>query len=125
MIPGFLFINSVTDPEEWAAMWDSLKRSYRADDFAEHNDRACESWQYMGTAMGSESWVHSFRHRMHPRTQRREHHRVIATEKFQRAHPIALPIPRPYEHVVPAFDPEHSSGSFDGVTVSSDSDEGL
>jgi hypothetical protein len=122
----FLMINSVTHPLEWSAMWSALIGHWHGD-AADYNDRYGESWQYMGTELRGDNWEHVFRHRMHPKTNRREYHRILASPDYHRKHPLPEPTlthNNDRDHYA-RFDPVHCSGSFDGVSVHSDADPGL
>ena len=120
-----LFINSVSEPLEWEAIWVALVAAWNGDT-ADYNAECSECWQYMGTTYESGKWVHTFRHRCHPRTGRREYWKVEASPAFQRRHQRTENRPlRPYERAIPRFDPAHCSGAFDGVSVLTDAEGGL
>lgn len=58
------------DSDEWERMWAELaSKNINSGDSACVHPETLESWQYMGTKNG----VHSFRHRHHPATGKREH----------------------------------------------------
>lgn len=119
------FINSVTHPAEWERAWLALRTFWRGDN-ADYNASFGECWQYMGTELRGDTWEHVFRHRAHPRTNRREYWRTPASDQFHRDNPPTKPQPpRPYERVLPAFYPLDCGGAFDGVSVISDADPGL
>jgi hypothetical protein len=67
---------------EWDYMWERLASDpLNSDDAVPtqcFHDGACEAWQYMGTASMPVGWVHEFRHRAHPKTDKRETFRVKA-----------------------------------------------
>lgn len=48
------------------------------DDKAAWNEQYAEGWQYMGTIRVENQWIHEFRHRWHPKTNKREYFRVAA-----------------------------------------------
>jgi hypothetical protein len=124
-IPGFHMVNAVTHPDEWRIMWNALVLFWKGDT-ADYNASFGECWQYMGTVLRADTWEHVFRHRMHPRTGRREYFRVLATVEFHSTHPLPTKTtPRSYERAIPAFDPTQCSGAFDGLSMSSDADSGL
>lgn len=74
------------DHLEWEAAWTALA-SHRLN----QGDRCCqdlnalEVWQYMGTEAEPDgsAWFHCFRHRCHPRTQKREYIRIPSTTEWQ------------------------------------------
>lgn len=119
--PQTFFINIVDEPAEWDFAWTALKAHFHAPDFAEYNPAASECWQYMGTRLVADTWEHCFRHRMHPRTNRREYFTVLASDAFHAAHHV----PEKTRLPLPVFDPRHCSGAFDGFSVTSDADPGL
>lgn len=123
-IPGFHMVSPEHERSEWDHMWKSLVMVWNGDT-AELNASFGECWQYMGTTLSGNNWEHVFRHRMHPRTKKREYFRVMATLEFHRTHAIPTTTPAPYARPIPPFDPAHCSGSFDGISVTSDADEGL
>ena len=56
-----------------------FKRAFQAlDDPEARNEEYGEFWQYMGTVKKNGVWVHEFRHRMHPKTKKREYFDVAA-----------------------------------------------
>ncbi len=58
------------DCPEWARAWGELAAlPINAGDIECRDEETGEVWQYMGT----NSRKHQFRHRMHPRTMRREY----------------------------------------------------
>ena len=73
------------DDPEWHRMWEALG----GDDPAARCDDCGQRWQYMGTATFDQpdasrgvdrpGRYHSFRHRHHPRTHRREYAWIPAT----------------------------------------------
>lgn len=121
----FKFISAVTHAAEWERAWLALTVHWQGDT-ADYNDQYGECWQYMGTELRADTWEHVFRHRMHPRTQRREYWRTPASDRFHRENPIPTPPARqPYETDVPSLTLAHLNGAFDGVSVTSDADPGL
>ncbi len=79
------FLDPKANPTEWAFAWAALTRHWGASD--EPNDAVGgEVWQYMGTEQSRGTWLHTFRHRMHPRTGRREYWSTPASADFNRAH---------------------------------------
>jgi hypothetical protein len=122
----FQFLNSVTHPDEWDRAWLALRTFWRGDN-ADYNSRFGECWQYMGTELRGDTWEHVFRHRAHPRTNKREYWRSPASDAFHASNPAPSKpvVPRPYERIIPHFDPTHCGGAFDGVSVSSDAEGGL
>jgi hypothetical protein len=75
------------DSVEWLAAWRALAaKALRvlgsADPEALGPDGS--TWQYMGSSYaGDGRWMHHFRHRQHPATERREYLDVPATAGFQ------------------------------------------
>lgn len=62
---------------EWDVAWGAFS------DRSELDARTGEVWQYMGTALQYDgSWLHNFRHRCHPRTQKREYVNVPVSAAF-------------------------------------------
>lgn len=57
--------------------WEILAHTEQTDTLAEH---AGEVWQYLGTSFDADrgEWVHTFRHRCHPRTEEREYRYIPA-----------------------------------------------
>ncbi|MND15801.1 hypothetical protein D3C80_60350 [compost metagenome] len=65
----------VLDSDEWHSMWAELaSKDINSGDTECVHPETQESWQYMGTCNG----VHSFRHRNHPGTGKREYIHVPA-----------------------------------------------
>jgi hypothetical protein len=69
------------DLQEWTAAWD---RAVPSEDKEELNPLCNEVWQYMGTYVVNDQWVHQFRHRSHPRTGQRVLRNVPVTPYFAR-----------------------------------------
>jgi hypothetical protein len=65
------FISS--EEPEWNAMWERLKTATGDKDYMAENEASGEVWQYMGTYDG----YHEFRHRHHPKTDKREYKKII------------------------------------------------
>ena len=69
----YIFIEPNTP--EWLYMWAELAQDELNTNLEEpetaHNDG--EEWQYMGSETDGETAMHYFRHRNHPRTNRREY----------------------------------------------------
>jgi len=63
--------------DEWLFMWRSFKP-----DYAEEHPLSGEIWQYMGSVCEDGSWEHTFRHRMHPITGKREYKKISASAGF-------------------------------------------
>ncbi|HLP40339.1 MAG TPA: hypothetical protein VK465_02425 [Fibrobacteria bacterium] len=65
---------------EWIVMWARL-----CEDPLNNGDPACqhpeifEVWQYMGSVLVDGTWSHIFRHRHHPKSERREVRSLSAT----------------------------------------------
>jgi hypothetical protein len=70
---------------EWHVMWQRLAaleiNKENADPTFCYNDG--EAWQYMGSSLTSKgTWVHCFRHRLHPKTDSRVYFNIPASEEF-------------------------------------------
>lgn len=62
------------DSDEWNRMWAELaSKNINSGDADCVHPETLESWQYMGTKNG----VHSFRHRHHPATGKREYLEIV------------------------------------------------
>lgn len=126
----FRFVSAITERPEWDFMWDALVAHWKGD-AADYNPAYSECWQYMGSSLHpiSFTWEHTFRHRMHPRTNRREYWRIPASPRFNLAHPTPAPKPTPAPAnrcPIRRFDPIDCGGTYDGVsTITSDADTGL
>jgi len=70
------------DKEEWDRAWDL---AVPGKDKSEYNPDCWESWQYMGSDIRNGGWTHTFRHRCHPKTNKREYRGIAATENFSQA----------------------------------------
>lgn len=66
---------------EWNAAWD---RAVPRENKEELNEACGEVWQYMGTWLVNDCWVHQFRHRSHPKTGKRVYLNVTVTPYFAR-----------------------------------------
>ena len=65
------------DTPEWNVAWSAFS------DRSELDVRTGEVWQYMGTVKHPDGrWYHNFRHRCHPRTQKREYVDIPASATF-------------------------------------------
>lgn len=75
------------EPEEWAYAWERLSTTT---DKAEACPHCSEVWQYMGSILEQRAKtatiLHEFRHRHHPRMQRRCYELIPASPAFQRRH---------------------------------------
>lgn len=123
----FRMINSRTHPAEWERAWLALRSKWDAgDDNAQLHPTLGECWQYMGTVRDEKTgrWMHTFRHRCHPVTGKREYSSFPASASFQAENQAPKTEPAPYYPRV-RFDPRDCSGAFDGISVSSDADPGL
>lgn len=79
----------IVDPRssEWERMWAHIKNadinSSCIDSPICRDPETGEMWQYMGSyTLDSGQPVHSFRHRMHPRTRQREYCNVKASMEW-------------------------------------------
>ena len=93
--PAIAFFDETAEPEEWAHAWNALVSIAGAPDYEEEHHTSGERWQYMGSEPEIQNaaqgrWVHTFRHRDHPRTGRRELVRVPATWAWTRRQIDAL-----------------------------------
>lgn len=66
------------DSDTWNDMWNRFVRThflrFGTSETTAHNKEYSEVWQYMGTVHKPTGEAeHQFRHRMHPKTQKREH----------------------------------------------------
>ena len=59
------------DSAEWRAAWKRLARMSGDADFMAEDPQTGEVWQYMGSVRHGPQWQHEFRHRNHPREQKR------------------------------------------------------
>ena len=69
---------------EWENMWDNLaihpiNEGYENPSIVLHNG---EAWQYMGSFKQDNRIIHEFRHRHHPRFERREYIKFPASESI-------------------------------------------
>jgi len=72
------------DSQEWNNMWDKLA-NHPINESIEEPSLAVnegEAWQYMGSFRQDTRIIHEFRHRNHPRFQRREYIKFPASETF-------------------------------------------
>lgn len=65
---------------EWAAAWAGLAAVSGDEDREAYDKESGERWQYMGADRRDDRWVHTFRHRWHPRMKKRWYLRVPGTE---------------------------------------------
>lgn len=66
------------DSDEWNRMWTELaSKNINTGDTECVHPETLESWQYMGTKNGA----HSFRHRHHPATGKKEYLEIPAASK--------------------------------------------
>ena len=72
--------------KEWDAAWQALGELSGDHDFVGEDPESGEVWQYMGSVRRLDAWWHEFRHRWHPRKQRRLMYRVLATRGWQPDH---------------------------------------
>lgn len=63
---------------EWATMWAALRALPLNKGFDVTVSHNCEYWQYMGTWYIGNGWIHQFRHRWHPGTNKREYVNIPA-----------------------------------------------
>jgi hypothetical protein len=71
---------SKKEAAEYDRMWAAL--AARWGDTGQLNEECGEVWQYMGTCFDRNLWVHTFRHRMHPITKRREYWNTPASREY-------------------------------------------
>lgn len=68
----FFFIDKVEMPNTWNAIWNRLGIM--------EGDLEClyngEVWQYMGSKVEDCKFVHTFRHRCHPKSNEREYRHI-------------------------------------------------
>ncbi|MHB8874432.1 MAG: hypothetical protein ACYC8T_12160 [Myxococcaceae bacterium] len=64
---------------EWRLAWEALAAVSGDADFMGEDPESGEFWQYMDSTPVHDSWVHEFRHRWHPREQRRWYVRIPAS----------------------------------------------
>lgn len=90
-------------------------------DMNSYNPEYREVWQYMGTVLREHDVQHQFRHRMHPKTKKREY--LSFELEYDRAHmeayrtPPPVEVPKPFQPVMPDLD--------DMGNAYSDADPGL
>lgn len=99
--------------EAWADLMalfrTELQRRYGTDDIQSRNPEYREVWQYMGTVLHTDHAEHQFRHRMHPKTKRREYLHLgmpyahASMGAFRPAAPTPAP-PEPEEAFYPDLD---------------------
>lgn len=73
---------------EWAVAWAGLAAVSGDEDREAWDPLSGEAWQYHGAIKRDGRWVHTFRHRWHPRMQKRWYLHVPASEGWK-------PPPRP------------------------------
>lgn len=72
------------DSQEWERMWDMVA-NHPINEGIEHPSVALingEAWQYMGSFKQDNRIIHEFRHREHPKFQRREYIKFGASENI-------------------------------------------
>jgi hypothetical protein len=72
------------DSQEWERMWEMVS-NHPINEGIEHPSIAMnngEGWQYMGSFKQSNRIIHEFRHRFHPKFQRREYLKFSASDNI-------------------------------------------
>lgn len=81
--PGLKFFDRGT--REWDYMWERLAEleinQGLPDPTVAFDNNTAEAWQYMGTERHGRMWLHTFRHRCHPRTGDRVYERVPVSRR--------------------------------------------
>jgi len=67
---------------EWRYMWDALGTHPLGGDCACHHAQYGEVWQYMGTGDMGAGVRHTFRHRVHPVTGKREYIHIRPSRRW-------------------------------------------
>jgi hypothetical protein len=66
------FVDEIEMPCLWQVMWFRLGE-LEGDRFCRNQ---CEVWQYMGSKVQGSDFIHTFRHRCHPKTNDREYRHI-------------------------------------------------
>ncbi len=81
LLPFLHNVYADRNSQAWTAAWDGLANTLAIELLGTGEDLAqeyeCEVWQYMGTIRTPVGMTHTFRHRYHPVTKRREYRHVL------------------------------------------------
>jgi len=62
----FVFIDKVEMPNTWNAIWDRLAVIEGISECWNNG----EVWEYIGSRIANDEYIHTFRHRCHPKTNK-------------------------------------------------------